>query len=1731
MPPPTAVGSCLAACIAILTLTVARAQVVRGDGPGGIGTTDGASELQLWFKADALGLADGAGVGLWNDASGSGNHGVQNIALLRPAFRANQRNGLPAVRFDQDFFDSVTLRSQAGNMTIVAVLSPDHLGVYHNIIDDDDSNAPMLWVDRQNEYELNFGPAGPTELSAQGPEGWDLLFAVTRSPGPSELHLNSAQPTGTAPGSLGNPASEAYDLFNRDGGQAFRGAVAELMIYDTALDSEEINAVGWYLQQKYALNLNFVPENPIFEGYETSPATYVTGMAVTPNNPVIIGPPAIGFTVEPSLPQGLNLNPTTGQISGTPQSVTSEIEYSVTASFPADDPFAAGLRITVVAQSALTGYATSPATYLRGVPIEPNAPEVMGSIPSGFSITPALPAGLGFDLSTGTITGTPTAVASSAEYTVTATFPAEPASTFDLLLEVVDEPATLRISEFMASNSATLNDGDGNSSDWVEVQNFGSEPVNLDGWHLTDRADNLNKWQFPSVVVPPGGYVLVFASNQSSNDYIDARGKIHTNFSLSAGGEYLALVRPDGVTVVHEYAPAFPPQLTDVSYGLATDGVTIGYFDQPTPKAANSALPSEAGPLISEVTDSPQPIPADGSNLTVTARVEALTHPVDTVTLRYRVGFASEVSVPMQDQGGGVYAAAIPHQRFDPGDMVRWKVVATDTAAQSRRAPPFLSASDSPEYFGTIIEDPAAASPMRKFSWFVQNPGAANTRSGTRSSVYFEGQFYDNVFTRVRGASSQSVAKKSYKFEFHTGHHFRFSPDIPRVDEINVNTTFQDKAYIRPHLTYESYADAGVVASDASTWRIEQNGDFFSVASFVEQVDSDLLDRKGLDPEGALYKMFNGVTSSTSGVEKKTRRDENNSDLQALVDGVRPSNPTRAEYLFDHIDIPAMINYATAGIISQDFDRWAKNFYVYRDTNGSGEWLQIPHDKDLTFGNRFYDDEISGDGFSFEGGIAPERRRAHPFQGAAQHACCSAPNLMIDTLVTDSRTREMYLRRLRTLMDEQLQPPGTPAEDLRFEARIDELAATMTRDTALDLREWGAIYGIVRDFPTAISLLKTNYLDERREYLYQTHAAAGQGGDGLGSTLVSGEPGVTTARYHVPGDDSLGLSWTPRTFVDDAWQAGPTGFGFEATPSTFDPLISTSVRPSLVHPDSTSTFLRIHFDVADPGTVDALRLRVKYDDGYVAYLNGTEIARRNVSGAAGTLLAFDHAATRRSDSLAVEFEEVDVGAFGGLVRQGDNVLAIQSVNSSSTNTDMLLLPELAEVPVPASPNSVGIPGPQPGAAPLTFGRIKFNPSSGSQADEYLEITNPNPYAVDVSGWIVEGAVEHTFKPGTVIPSSLGGGSLYLSPDVNAFRARSTSPKGNEERFVQGNYLGQLSARGETITIRDRNGTVVASTSYPGAPSDLQLYLRITELHYHPADPSAAEIAAGFDNDGFFEFIELENTGPTALDLSGAHFVAGVDFVFPLNSFLDPGERTLVVADQTAFSLRYSSVPLSRIAGEYTGRLDNDGELIQLHDAVGENILKFTYNDRWFPATDDPGYALVILDDSVAWDEWDLATSWGIGSPIHGSPGDPNGATVLQQFEGWLNSHFSPAEIDDPALSAPGADPDLDGRSNFHEYVFGTNPRLFDVPSRLPAVERVGAYLHLTYRFRNPALDLAIALESSADLGNWAPFDPELVSSSQDGPTLTVVRRFLLPNDPAAQPFFVRVRATKVPLQP
>ena len=117
-------------------------------------------------------------------------------------------------------------------------------------------------------------------------------------------------------------------------------------------------------------------------------------------------------------------------------------------------------------------------------------------------------------------------------------------------------------------NSRTLADADGEFSDWIEIANLGSGAADLEGWSLTDDAEDLRKWRFPKVTLPRGGLLVVFASGKNRSN---PAAQLHTNFKLSGAGEFLALVDPYG-TVVSGFAPAYPPQFADISYGHPQEG-------------------------------------------------------------------------------------------------------------------------------------------------------------------------------------------------------------------------------------------------------------------------------------------------------------------------------------------------------------------------------------------------------------------------------------------------------------------------------------------------------------------------------------------------------------------------------------------------------------------------------------------------------------------------------------------------------------------------------------------------------------------------------------------------------------------------------------------------------------------------------------------------------------------------------------------------------------------------------------------------------------------------------------------------------------------------------------------------------------------------------------------------------------------------------------------------------
>ena len=145
------------------------------------------------------------------------------------------------------------------------------------------------------------------------------------------------------------------------------------------------------------------------------------------------------------------------------------------------------------------------------------------------------------------------------------------------------EDLSLVITEFVADNNRTLETRTRSAStepfagrflapDWVELMNISTDPVEMSGMHLTDDTTQPTKWPFPDeTIIQPGEQLIVFASGQNLSDpLLDEQGYLHTNFRLSSNGEYLALTDRDGV-VVHAYAPEYPDQMPDISYGFAME--------------------------------------------------------------------------------------------------------------------------------------------------------------------------------------------------------------------------------------------------------------------------------------------------------------------------------------------------------------------------------------------------------------------------------------------------------------------------------------------------------------------------------------------------------------------------------------------------------------------------------------------------------------------------------------------------------------------------------------------------------------------------------------------------------------------------------------------------------------------------------------------------------------------------------------------------------------------------------------------------------------------------------------------------------------------------------------------------------------------------------------------------------------------------------------------------------
>jgi hypothetical protein len=781
------------------------------------------------------------------------------------------------------------------------------------------------------------------------------------------------------------------------------------------------------------------------------------------------------------------------------------------------------------------------------------------------------------------------------------------------------------ISEFMAANTKTVADEKKSFEDWIELRNLGRDPVNLAGWLLTTSPKRNRGWSFPSSNLAAGSHLLVWASGK---DRRVPGAPLHTNFKLASTGEYLALVRPDG-SVASEFAPRYPSQSPDVSYGYLPGVTQAVFFVAPTPGRPNESSTNLPGPRITTPGHTPA-FPSSNDAVVVTAQVTPVLAAVTNVTLWWRPMFHHETNEVMRDRGDGVWTATIPPSHASDGQILRWRMTAQDASGRLSQFPLFGNTRLASRYLGTVVSPNYVTSALPVFQLFLPpaRMSSADSENGTRGCFFYDGEFYDNVLVKLRGNTTAMLPKKSHRLEFPHDHALRHPGPGGRVRHTSLLAEFGDPTYLRQHLSFWLETQTGSPAPFHYPVRVQLNGDFWQLAMHSEVLGEELLARHGLDPEGALYKAVGTLTpdfDSTGGFEKKTRRNEGDEDYVALAKALseRRSADARRTSFFNLINVPATINYmAVARLTQEDDDIWA-NLSLYHDCDGTGEWRPIPFDMNVSWG------------FSFaHGGIqaTEDRVRSHPFFGASKVGLHQGFNRLYDAVVSLPETREMLCRRMRTILDEWWQPPGTPLADRLIERHLMTLTNQLWADAVLDRRKWGYAWGGSQKSPEAslvvgVRDLVEQFIEPRRRHFYVTHSVTN-----------------TSRRLGITSRDNAGL------------------------------------------PESQPTDVR-----------------------------------------------------------------------------------------------------------------------------LEFAEIRLCPTNAAQ--EYLCVTNPNPFAVDLSGWHLEGAAQWEVPPGTVIPTH---SCLYLSPNVKAFRTRASTPRGGEALFVVGNYRGRL-ADG-AIALRDeRHRKVIerpARNSFP-----------------------------------------------------------------------------------------------------------------------------------------------------------------------------------------------------------------------------------------------------------------------------------------------------------------------------
>jgi len=1115
------------------------------------------------------------------------------------------------------------------------------------------------------------------------------------------------------------------------------------------------------------------------------------------------------------------------------------------------------------------------------------------------------------------------------------------------------------------------------------------------------------------------------------------------------------------------YADNLPPDLNRVSHApqrpRSGEPVTISIEATDPDGVASVSLEYQvvaAGQYV------PSHLPVPISTLQADPNTE---HPVNP---EYAT-LGNWTAVAMLDDGAadGVYTAVIPPQANRT--LVRYRITATDALGAEVAAPYPDDAAQNfacyvydgvPDYEGfpaeTLQRQPVyhlltRAQDMQQTLGYKSSDQIAQFLGGKSNparfvynwygTLVYDGIVYDNIRYRLRGGNGRYLggnSKRSMRFRLNRGHYFQARDMEGELYPAKWRTLTIAKGFdnrrtltfsLNEHVNFWLFNKLGVpaplshyfhfrvvdgAAEAPDPWR----GDFWGLWFAQETYDVRFLETHGLQ-KGNLYKLVN----STRDAKEQQRYQAsyavtNGSDHDNIEN--RLTGHSTTDFIRNHVRLDKWYAYHSLCQAIRNYDFWPsanKNatWYfepVYTPENGYlGAMWTLPWDTDASWGP------------TWNNGHDVVYNSIFPAGGGGSDGA-SHPELQPDYYNAVREIRDLLWQR------DQIEP------------LLEEFAAPIADLAAADLKRWlnapsdaGNYNGISGAGKNGLAAL----VEDMKRFAFTGGSWPGGSVGAGGRAAFLDSLADNTDGHLLPTKPSIVYAGEPG-FPTNALRFGVSPFADPQGAGTFAGLrwrIAEVSPDAAVTPEPTGTTLvpagaqwRYFKGVAPPSPRAGMWHEPAFDDG--AWQSGqTPIGYGE--GFLETTLS-DMRGAYTSVYLRKSFKVTNPEAFDTMALEVlyDDAVVVW-INDK-----------------PAVYDNVSSP----------------DPSFDSRAEDAIENTS-------FVGFTLPDPTEYLVRGTNVIAVHVLNASLNGSSDC-FFDLRltgRTEPEGTPGQAAQrkGNYEIEAAWQSPEIPEYHSEAVIPASAVKPGrtyrvrcrmkdntgrwshwsdpvqfetaAPLSVGILsdLRVTEVMYNPAP--AAEL--NVDNDEF-EFIELKNIGDETLDLTHVSFTNGVTFDFAGGNVtaLTPGEFVLVVRNAQAFVSRYGAALSDRIAGQYNGKLANEGETVKLIDFWNGTVAEFEYGDgrRWPATADGGGHSLVPRDAAILTEpEGSLhyGGNWRASGYIHGSPGrddpQPEATVVLNEIAAattddagesndWIelyNTASSPAMLHDWYLSDDLDEPD------------------------------------------------------------------------------------------------------------